>query len=99
MLLLRASCASHSVDFGFGVRIPVAEEHGPIARVACVDRLRGNDANYFSLLDAPQGQFGYQFVRGRVGFERWLRRSAGQSRLGRASMVSSAVDWAGSSAA
>ncbi len=70
--------------FGLGVRIPVAETHGPIARVAFLGALRGNDAYYFSLLDAPQGQFGYQFLRGRVGFE--VAATVGWAIAGRASV-------------
>lgn len=56
-------------NFGFGARLPAGQYHGPIARAAFFGSLRGNDAYYFSLIDVPQGQLGWQYLRGRWTFE------------------------------
>lgn len=49
---------------GFGVRVPVGERHGPVARGGVLGGLRGNDAYYGSLLELPEVQLGYQYMRG-----------------------------------
>ena len=49
---------------GFGVRRPVGERHGPVARGGVLGWMRGNDAYYGSLLELPEVQLGYQYMRG-----------------------------------
>jgi hypothetical protein len=46
-----------------GFRIPFGESHGPVFRAGVFGYLRGNDAFYASLLDLPQVQVGYQYLR------------------------------------
>jgi hypothetical protein len=52
-----------------GVRIPVAERHGPIIRAGALGYLRGNDAFYASLFELPELELGYQYLRGRTVIE------------------------------
>jgi hypothetical protein len=49
-------------ELGFGLRVPFAETHGPVARVALEGFLMGNDAFYASLLELPKGELGYQVL-------------------------------------
>jgi hypothetical protein len=52
-----------------GFRIPFGERHGPVFRAGAFGYLRGNDAFYASLLELPQVQIGYQYLRGATVFE------------------------------
>jgi hypothetical protein len=52
-----------------GFRIPVGQKHGPVFRAGVFGYVRGNDAFYSSLLDLPQVQVGYQYLRGRTAME------------------------------
>ncbi|MET0594265.1 MAG: hypothetical protein ABW133_16305 [Polyangiaceae bacterium] len=52
-----------------GFRIPFGERHGPVFRAGIFGYLRGNDAFYASLLELPQLQLGYQYLRGSTVFE------------------------------
>jgi hypothetical protein len=52
-----------------GFRIPVGERHGPVVRAGVQGYLRGNDAYFGSLLELPQLQLGYQYMRGTTVFE------------------------------
>jgi hypothetical protein len=52
-----------------GFRIPLGERHGPVFRAGGFGYLRGNDAFYGSLLELPQVQVGYQYLRGSTVFE------------------------------
>jgi hypothetical protein len=53
----------------FGVRLPVAEHHGPIARIGTKGELIGNSHWYFSQIALPEGEVGYQYSEGRTLFE------------------------------
>jgi len=53
-----------------GVRLPVAATHGPFARVGVAGSLQGNDAFYYSYLELPELQAGYQFQDGQSTDER-----------------------------
>jgi hypothetical protein len=55
--------------FAGGFRIPFGEKHGPIIRAGAFGYLRGNDAFYASLLELPQVQVGYQYLRGATVIE------------------------------
>lgn len=52
-----------------GFRIPFGERHGPVFRAGLFGYVRGNDAFYASLLELPQLQLGYQYLRGTTVFE------------------------------
>lgn len=52
-----------------GFRVPVGERHGPTIRAGVLGYLRGNDSYYGSLLEVPQLQAGYQYMRGSTVFE------------------------------
>ena len=69
--------------WAWGVRLPVApcRRHGPVLRVGMYGYIRGNDAYYGSLLELPQLQFGYQYMRGKVVLE--LGGTAGAVLVGR----------------
>jgi hypothetical protein len=49
-------------SFTAGVRAPVGEWHGPIARVGFQGYILGNDAFYGSLLELPRLEVGYQIA-------------------------------------
>jgi hypothetical protein len=49
-------------ELGFGLRVPFAETHGPVARVALEGFLMGNDTFYASALELPKGELGYQLL-------------------------------------
>jgi hypothetical protein len=51
-------------SFTAGARLPVASTHGPFARVGAAGSLQGNDAFYFSYLELPEMQAGYQYQDG-----------------------------------
>ncbi len=48
----------------FGVRAPVAENHGPFVRAGARGHLMGNQAFYSSLIELPRGELGWQYIRG-----------------------------------
>ncbi|MBK7395310.1 MAG: hypothetical protein IPJ34_03160 [Myxococcales bacterium] len=70
--------------FGIGFRVPIAENHGPFLRAAVAGAIRGNDSYYFSLIDVPQGQLGYQYLRGPISFD--VAATLGWALDGRASV-------------
>ena len=49
-------------ELAFGLRVPFAKQHGPVARIAIEGFLMGNDSFYSSRLVLPKGEFGYQFL-------------------------------------
>jgi hypothetical protein len=52
-----------------GFRLPFGDRHGPVIRAGALAYLRGNNAFYASLLELPQVQVGYQYLRGRTVLE------------------------------
>jgi hypothetical protein len=52
-----------------GVRLPVGASHGPVLRAGLLGAIRGNDMFYDSLLELPQLQLGYQYLRGKTVLE------------------------------
>jgi hypothetical protein len=64
-----------------GFRLPVGEQHGPVLRAGLLGYLRGNDAFYASLLEVPQLQVGYQYMRGITVLE--LGATSGVALVGR----------------
>jgi len=48
----------------FGGRVPIAQKHGPVARVGIAGHVIGNDLFYSSLIELPQGQLAYQYMSG-----------------------------------
>src|SRR5262249_52918725 len=52
-----------------GIRLPVTPHGGFVLRAGMEGYLLGNDYLYASMLELPQGQFGYQFMNGRRLFE------------------------------
>ena len=77
------------VNWAVGVRVPVSpsRRHGPVMRVGMVGYIRGNDANYGSLLELPQIQLGYQYQRAKTVVELGATGGAalvGRSRIGEA---------------
>ena len=53
-----------NLDAAAGVRLRVGESHGPFGRTGFRAYLFGNDRLYESLVELPQFQVGYQFLRG-----------------------------------
>jgi hypothetical protein len=49
---------------GFGFRVPVQAEQGPVFRAAAEGYLFGNNAFYSSLIELPQLQVGWQWSKG-----------------------------------
>jgi hypothetical protein len=47
-----------------GARIPFGDRHGPVVRIGVQGHIMGSDIFYSSLIEAPQGQLGYQYMRG-----------------------------------
>jgi hypothetical protein len=56
-------------SFGFGLRAPFGEQHGPFARVGVGFRYQGNDHFLTSMLEMPEGRVGYQLMTDSVGLE------------------------------
>jgi len=56
-----------------GIRVPVADTHGPIARIGLGGELMGNSRFYFSRIALPIGEVGYQYLEGRTVFEFGVR--------------------------
>jgi hypothetical protein len=52
-----------------GIRVPVAEHHGPVIRVGLGGELLGNSQFYYSHIDLPIGEVGYQYTNGHTVFE------------------------------
>lgn len=52
-----------------GFRLPVGDRHGPVVRAGAFGYLRGNNAFYASLIDFPEVELGYQYLRGRTVLE------------------------------
>jgi len=52
-----------------GIRVPVAAHHGPIVRVGLGGELLGNSQFYYSHIDLPIGEVGYQFMSGHTILE------------------------------
>ncbi len=90
-----------------GVRVPFGRRHGPVVRAGFEGYLLGNDAFYSSLLELPQVQIGYQYMRGTTVIElgattgvvltgRWRAGDAERRRLGgfeRGAYVAVQVPW------
>lgn len=55
--------------FAFGLRVPLGAHGGAFARGAFRGELLGNDAFYFSRLELPEAQVGYQLITRDVQFE------------------------------
>jgi hypothetical protein len=53
----------------FGVRLPVRDDQGPIARIGTQGELIGNGHFYFSQIALPLGEIGYQYTDGRTILE------------------------------
>lgn len=56
-----------------GIRVPVATTHGPFVRVGLGGELLGNQQLYFSHIDLPFGEAGYQYLNGANVFELGVR--------------------------
>ncbi|MEO8796542.1 MAG: hypothetical protein ABI551_01535 [Polyangiaceae bacterium] len=56
-----------------GIRVPVAATHGPFIRVGLGGELLGNQQFYFSHIDLPFGEAGYQYLNGATVFELGMR--------------------------
>jgi hypothetical protein len=52
-----------------GFRAPFGDEHGPLVRVGGGGEFWGNDRFYFSRLELPSGEAGYQYLSGSTLFE------------------------------
>ena len=52
-----------------GIRVPLGEHHGPIIRVGLGGELLGNSQFYYSNIDLPTGEIGYQYISGHTIFE------------------------------
>jgi hypothetical protein len=64
-------------SFTAGARLPVAATHGPFVRVGAAGSLQGNDAFYYSYLELPEMQAGYQFQDGLSTEERKVTLEVG----------------------
>jgi hypothetical protein len=56
-------------ELAFGLRIPFASVHGPVARIAIEGFLMGNQSFYSSMLELPKGELGYQLLDRNLLFE------------------------------
>jgi hypothetical protein len=56
-----------------GIRVPVADNHGPIVRIGLGGELLGNSRFYFSRISLPIGEVGYQYLEGRTVLEFGVR--------------------------
>jgi hypothetical protein len=52
-----------------GIRVPVSPHHGPVIRVGLGGELLGNSQFYYSHIDLPLGEVGYQYINGHTVFE------------------------------
>lgn len=68
-------------DLATGVRAPFGRYHGPVLRLGLRGHLLGNDKLYTSMLEIPQVQIGYQFLRNDEAFE--IAGRAGAVLIGR----------------
>lgn len=59
-----------------GIRLPVGEHHGPVARIGAGGELFGNRRFYFSRIALPVAQLGYQYIRDRTVLEAGARGAA-----------------------
>ena len=53
-----------TIDLGY--RLPIAEDHGPFGRIGFEGRLQGNDLLYYSMVELPKFNFGYQYTHGKT---------------------------------
>ena len=60
---------SLSAAFTLGLRAPFGDTHGPFARVGLGGELLGNSKFYYSHIDLPLGEVGYQYVHDRTVLE------------------------------
>jgi hypothetical protein len=77
-------------DWAGGVRVPLGRDHGPVLRMGLQGYLRGNDSYYASLIELPQLQLGYQYMRGNTVVELGGKAGAvltGRERIGDARRV------------
>ena len=59
-----------------GVRLPVGEHHGPVARIGLGAELTGNNRFYFSRIRLPVAEVSYQYLRDRTVLELGMRGGA-----------------------
>lgn len=58
-----------------GVRLPVGAEHGPVARLGAGGELLGNKNLYYSRIQLPMLELGYQYTHNRTVLEAGMRGS------------------------
>ena len=58
-----------------GVRLPVGADHGPVARIGLGGELMGNKNLYFSRIQLPTLEVGYQYIHDRTVLEAGMRGS------------------------
>ena len=59
-----------------GIRLPVGDHHGPVARIGLGAELTGNDRFYFSRIRLPVAEVSYQYLRDRTILELGMRGGA-----------------------
>ncbi len=63
-------------EIDFGYRIDVTEQTGPFGRAGFDGRMQGNDQLYFSALELPRLQLGWQYLGGKTLVEAGARGGA-----------------------
>jgi hypothetical protein len=91
-------------DLAIGYRATIAPHQGPLVRVGIGGELFGNSKLYFSRLELPQLQLGYQYVSGRTVFELAARGGpilAGRYNIGDSASrtLGASFEWGGYAAA
>ena len=91
-------------DLAIGYRATIAPHQGPLVRVGIGGELLGNSKLYFSRLELPQLQLGYQYVSGRTVFELAARGGpilAGRYNTGDSASrtLGASFEWGGHAAA
>jgi len=64
-----------AANVAVGVRLPVSANHGPIARIGAGGELMGNKRLYFSRIQLPMLEVGYQYLHGPTVLEAGVRGS------------------------
>ncbi|MEO6420952.1 MAG: hypothetical protein ABIP39_16185, partial [Polyangiaceae bacterium] len=93
-----------SADLAIGYRATIARHQGPLVRVGLGGELGGNSKLYFSRLELPQVQLGYQYVDGGTVFELAARGGpilAGRYNTGDSGVrtLGASFEWGGYAAA